>query len=380
MGLTPAFIIIAYLSCSCSMIVLNKAILSAFQFPYPFLLISIHMGVATLVTQVMGKFKMLPAVYERKVSFPIYLRQIVPIAALFSVTLVAGNLSYLYLSISFVQMLKACTPICVLLLSIIMGLEQPSKVQLVLVGGLSLGVVVSTAGEQHFNSTGFAYELVSIVAEALRLTLSGRLVKSVKLDAVSMLYYVAPLSFIGIMFSFVLLELPAFIEDKASEKLDSGMLPVLLLVSSLIAFACNIASVQLIISTSAVVLSLVGVLKDLLILFFSMVVFRSPVTIVQMTSYLATLLFLQAYKEYKRNPAEFSARVDNFLLHIGVGQGEEGGYMGKWALQEAQAEQEREQSTGTPTLSKGTRSKNSDLCLPNDPESPLAKNEQGDVE
>jgi drug/metabolite transporter (DMT)-like permease len=120
------------------------------------------MATATLVTQIMEKCGWLPAVQDHKVSFQVYLQQIVPIAALFSITLVCGNLSYLYLSVSFVQMLKACTPICVLLLSILMGLEQPNKVQLVLVGGLSLGVVVSTSGEQNFNSTGFAYKIVSI--------------------------------------------------------------------------------------------------------------------------------------------------------------------------------------------------------------------------
>jgi drug/metabolite transporter (DMT)-like permease len=370
MNTTPAFTIIAYLTCSCSMIVINKSILSACQFPYPFLMISIHMATATLVTQIMEKCNWLPAVQDNKVSFQVYTQQIVPIAALFSITLVCGNLSYLYLTVSFVQMLKACTPICVLLLSILMGLEQPNKVQLMLVGGLSLGVVVSTSGEQNFNSTGFAYEIVSIVAEALRLTLSGKLVKTVKLDATSMLYYVAPLGFVGIFISFFYFELPTFLEDEAYQKLDNGFLPLLLLVSSLIAFACNIASVHLIISTSPVVLSLVGVLKDLLILFFSMVVFRSPVTVVQMTSYLATLLFLQAYKDYKRNPVEFIARIDTFLFHLGLRGSAEGGLMTKWAMTEVQetnkAEKERSASEVAAGLFKGKRGKNSDPHLPND--------------
>jgi len=329
---SPAFTIAGYLCCSCSMIVLNKAILSTYEFPYPFLLIGIHMGMATLVTQVLQKCGGLDSMQERKVTFQIYTQQIMPIAFLFSVTLICGNQSYIYLSISFVQMLKACTPICVLILSIMMGLEQASKVQLGLVGALSLGVVISTAGEQHFNATGFAYELISIIAEALRLTLSDRLLKTLKLDAVSMLYYVAPLGFAGIMIGFVLLELPAFLEDDAMVKLDSGRLPGMLLASSLVAFACNLASVQLIRITSAVVLSLVGVLKDLLILFFSVVIFRSPVTIVQMCSYGATLVVMLLYKEYKHNPKEFASRLDGILLRVGIGPEE--GVFARWALHE----------------------------------------------
>ena len=185
------------------MIILNKSILSKHDFPYPFLLIGVHMGVATLLTQILHRYGYLEGVKERKVNFQVYVNNIMPIALLFSITLICGNQSYLYLSISFVQMLKACTPICVLILSIIMGLEQANKVQLVLIGALSLGVVISTTGEQQFNAVGFAYELVSIVAEALRLTLSDRLLKILKLDPVSMLYYVAPLGFVGIMAGFV---------------------------------------------------------------------------------------------------------------------------------------------------------------------------------
>ncbi len=128
--------------------------------------------------------------------------------------------------------------------------------------------------------------------------------------------------------------MPTFLQDEAIEKLNSGIygLPGMLLLSSLVAFACNLASVQLILTTSAVVLSLVGVLKDLLILFFSVVVFRSPVTIVQMCSYLVTLVILNVYKEYKNSPKDFAARVDAALLQIGVGQEE--GIFTRWALRE----------------------------------------------
>jgi len=373
--LSTPFTIVAYLSCSCSMIVLNKAILSTYEFPYPFLLIGIHMGVATLVTQVLQKCGQLDSVQERKVSFQIYTQQIMPIALLFSVTLICGNQSYIYLSISFVQMLKACTPICVLLLSIMMGLEQASKVQLGLVGALSLGVVISTAGEQHFNATGFAYEIVSIIAEALRLTLSDRLLKSLKLDAVSMLYYVAPLGFVGIMIGFVLLEMPAFMEDNAMAKLDSDpMLPGMMLVSSVVAFACNLASVQLIMITSAVVLSLVGVLKDLLILFFSVVVFRSPVTIVQMSSYSATLVVMLLYKEYKARPKEFASKVDSFLLRTGLGPEE--GVFARWALHEEQESNKAMERSGLMRGHWAGKAKDSDVQLHNDDEGGLELNKQ----
>lgn len=41
----------------------------------------------------------------------VYLRAIVPIGVMFSLSLICGNLTYLYLSVSFIQMLKVRTAV-----------------------------------------------------------------------------------------------------------------------------------------------------------------------------------------------------------------------------------------------------------------------------
>ena len=61
---------------------------------------------------------------------------------------------------------------------------------------------------------GLCYQMVSIIAEALRLTLSDKLLKEVKLDALSMLYYVAPLSFVGILTGFAVFEAAEFSDNR----------------------------------------------------------------------------------------------------------------------------------------------------------------------
>lgn len=43
-----------------------------------------------------------------------YMRAVVPIAALFAGTLWLGNAAYLYLSVSFIQMLKVCASVSLL--------------------------------------------------------------------------------------------------------------------------------------------------------------------------------------------------------------------------------------------------------------------------
>lgn len=62
---------------------------------------------STILTQILVRTtKLLPAANEGKVTAEIFKSKIVPIAALFSVSLMLGNKAYLYLSVSFIQVLQ----------------------------------------------------------------------------------------------------------------------------------------------------------------------------------------------------------------------------------------------------------------------------------
>ena len=59
------------------------------------------------MTQVMSRTTtMLDGRKTVKMTGRVYLRAIVPIGAAFSLSLICGNLTYLYLSVAFIQMLK----------------------------------------------------------------------------------------------------------------------------------------------------------------------------------------------------------------------------------------------------------------------------------
>ncbi len=68
------------------------------------------MGFATLMTQILARFT---TILDSRKKVPmtgrVYLRTIVPIGVMFSLSLICGNLTYMYLSVSFIQMLKVRT-------------------------------------------------------------------------------------------------------------------------------------------------------------------------------------------------------------------------------------------------------------------------------
>lgn len=59
---------------------------------------------------------------------------------------------------------------------------------------ISVGVIISSYGEIHFNMLGTVYQVVGIMAEALRLVLTQVLLqkKGLTLNPITTLYYIAP--------------------------------------------------------------------------------------------------------------------------------------------------------------------------------------------
>lgn len=69
-------------------------------------------------------------------------------------------------------MLKAFTPVSVLIFSYITGLEKTSMYELYIVTVICIGVAMTSYGEIQFSLIGFTYQLVAIIAESTRLVLT----------------------------------------------------------------------------------------------------------------------------------------------------------------------------------------------------------------
>ena len=98
-------------------------------------------------------------------------RAIVPIGVMFSMSLIFGNVAYMYLSVSFIQMLKvsnsvlsnrlftdsiqATNSVATLLATWIFGLAPPNMKTLANVSTIVIGVAIASYGEIKFDLTGF---------------------------------------------------------------------------------------------------------------------------------------------------------------------------------------------------------------------------------
>ncbi|KAG8369414.1 hypothetical protein BUALT_Bualt14G0008600 [Buddleja alternifolia] len=186
--------LLVYILLSSGVILYNKWVLSPkyFNFPFPITLTMIHMGFSGLVAFLLIRvFKVVSPV---KMTFEIYATCVIPISAFFASSLWFGNTAYLFISVAFIQMLKALMPVATFLMAVICGTDKLRCDLFLNMLLVSFGVVISSYGEIHFNVVGTAYQVTGIVAEALRLVLTQVLLqkKGLTLNPITSLYYIAP--------------------------------------------------------------------------------------------------------------------------------------------------------------------------------------------
>ncbi|KAH9905821.1 triose-phosphate transporter family-domain-containing protein [Xylariomycetidae sp. FL2044] len=293
-GLHPAFFIAFWIAMSGSVILFNKWVLATAEFNFPLFLTTWHMAFATFMTQVMARTtNHLDSRHNVPMDSKTYIRAIVPIGVMFSLSLIFGNLAYLYLSVSFIQMLKATNAVATLLATWAFGMAPADYAKLRNVLVIVAGVVIASFGEIKFDMFGFVVQIIGIVCEALRLVMVQRLLGSgeFKMDPLVSLYYYAPAcAVINFVFTAVI-ELPRM---TMGDIYSLGL--VTLIANAFVAFLLNVAVVLLIGQTSAVVLTMAGVLKDILLVVASMVIFRDPVTMQQFFGYSIALVGLVYYR------------------------------------------------------------------------------------
>ncbi|KAL6860397.1 hypothetical protein ACO1O0_004425 [Amphichorda felina] len=293
-SLHPGFYVVVWICCSSSVILFNKWLLDTLNFRYPVILTTYHQAFATVMTQLMARFTtLLDGRKNVKMTGRVYLRAVVPIGIFFSLSLICGNLTYLYLSVAFIQMLKATTPVAVLISSWMVGVSKPNLRQFLNVSMIVVGVIIASIGEIHFVLVGVLYQIAGVIFEALRLTMVQRLLSSAdfKMDPLVSVYYFAPICAVMNGVVALIWEIPRVSMD---EVYHVGLFTFFL--NGLCAFMLNVSVVLLIGKTSAVVLTLCGVLKDILLVIASMMIWGTQVTGLQFFGYSIALGGMVYYK------------------------------------------------------------------------------------
>ena len=248
-------------------------------------------------------------------------RAIVPIGACYAGTLWVGNAAYLYLSVSFIQMLKALMPVAVFSVGCMFGTERfnwPTLLNMIMV---TVGVAIASFGELQFNLTGVGLQLTSIITESIRLVLVQILLQSrgLKLNPIITLYYVAPCCFGFLLLPFFALEFRTILTDNSVV-----VNPMNFIGNAGAAFCLNMAVFLLIGKTSALTMNIAGVVKDWLLIGMSVWLFHSLVSRLNLFGYFLAFLAVCWYNYQKLQHMKISAAAATAVSSGSGGRGGEG--------------------------------------------------------
>ncbi|KAK9786902.1 hypothetical protein WJX73_006101 [Symbiochloris irregularis] len=272
--------VVTWMAISISVILFNKWLLAYSGFPYPISLTLWHMTFCSTVGILC--VRVFRVVKSHNMSAREYGRRVFPIGVLYAASLWLSNSSYLYLSVSFIQMTKSLMPGLVYICGVGLGTEKFSRATSANMALIAFGVLVCAVGEVNLVVKGVVQQLLALFFEAARLTLVQILInsKGLNMNPLQSLYYVSPACFLCLLLPFVSIELGPILRDSSLV-----FSPSVFLSNALAAFALNLAVFMLIGKTSALTMNIAGVIKDWMLIFLSFYLFHAPVTAISLLGY-----------------------------------------------------------------------------------------------
>ncbi|KAJ2916576.1 hypothetical protein MD484_g3853, partial [Candolleomyces efflorescens] len=289
--LSAAMIIPIWIVLSSAVILYNNHVYNTLMFKYPVFLVTFHLAFAAVGTRVLQRTThLLDAAKDIHMSKDMFMKSILPIGMLFSGSLVLSNTAYLYLSVAYIQMLKAFTPVAILLISWSFRLQEPNKKLAIIVVMISTGVALTSQGELHFNLFGFLTQAAAVGFESSRLVMIQILLHNLKMDPLVSLHYYAPVC--AVITACII----PFTEGLAPFYALKDLGALVLLSNAGVAFLLNVAAVFLVGVGSGLILTLAGVFKDILLITGSVIIFGASVSPMQVFGYSIALCGLVLFK------------------------------------------------------------------------------------
>ena len=297
--------VVVWMTVSCAVILFNKWLLAYTPFHYPLALTLWHMVFCSISGfLVVRVFKVTPSV---NMSWNDYFRRVVPIGALYALSLWLSNSAYLYLSVSFIQMTKSLMPGLTFLVGMVAGREAYSHSTAANMTVIAVGVAVAAYGELNFVLKGVLMQLGALVFEATRLMLVQVLIdaKGFKMNSFQSLYYISPACGVFLLVPFYFMEYDEFVANYPV--LVAKVDPRILLANAATALLLNLAVFLLVGKTSALTMNIAGVIKDWILIAASGYLFLSPITALNLAGYFVAFLAVCVYQYTKLQKLQAAA-------------------------------------------------------------------------
>lgn len=271
-----------WLTCSSTIIIINKVIMVDLKFNYPMAVAALGTGFASLVCWVYcDLFGGAPPVKGVDVHF--YWTRVFPVGACQGLTLSLGNSLYLYLTVAFIEMSRASLPITTMVALWLARVETPTNAVIKAVSVTAVGCAIAAYGEVHLNTIGILLCISNLVMESVRLVMTQYLLVGCDMHPMQSLKFIMPAALLVLVAGSVIKELPAMRQKGAMGIVLAN--PGLFFIAACAGLVVNILGVIIIKLSSATTLKVLAAVRGPIVVLLGVMLFAEVVSALEFVGY-----------------------------------------------------------------------------------------------
>jgi len=295
-------IALLYICISAGLIDFNKYLMAANRFPHSSHLTAIHMGTSSFLSLLLYSVapQLYPTMTRSRENWRSMLKYMLPLGAMFAISLICANTAYLYSTVSFLQFCKEGNVVLAFAASCIVGLQTYSLDKFAVLAIILTGCTICALGELDFVWLGLVFQLSSQFAEVTK-NLIGEVVLTgagLKLDPLTFVAWQAPCAFFFLLCTVITLGAESSAETAVVWADFKVWWPVLLM-NATWAFGLNLTIALTLKRLSTVSFIMIGMTKDMAIVFSSWIVFGSTISRQQAFGFAVTFCGIIAWSHLK---------------------------------------------------------------------------------
>ncbi|KAF9988999.1 Triose-phosphate Transporter [Mortierella antarctica] len=311
------FYVFAWYSCSTALSFYNKWLFSPshHNFQFPLFTTSLHMVAQFLLSSL--TLAALPALRPKATpTAKDFGTKIVPCAVASGLDIGLSNSSLKTITLAFYTMCKSSSLAFVLVFAFAFKLERPTWTLAGVIGVICVGLFMMVMSEVDFVLIGFIQVMMASVLGGLRWSLTQLLLERTDTKTGSLANPISTIFFLSPIMGICLCIVAGIFEGYgtifgseffASASVALGTLGLLFL-GGLFAFAMVLAEFNLIARTSVVTLSVLGIIKEVVTIVVSSLVFHDQLTLVNILGLFVTLTGIGFYHFMKLREMKAKAR------------------------------------------------------------------------
>ncbi|XP_051125561.1 probable sugar phosphate/phosphate translocator At1g06470 [Andrographis paniculata] len=303
--LKTLFFILVWYTFSTFLTLYNKTLLGddLGKFPAPLLMNTFHFAMQAALSKAITWFWS-HRFHSPVMSWKDYFVRVVPTALSTAMDVNLSNESLVFISVTFATMCKSAAPIFLLLFAFAFRLESPSVKLVGIIFVISLGILLTVAKETEFEFWGFVLVMLAAVMSGFRWTMTQILLQKEAYglkNPLTLMSYVTPI--MAIATAVLSLTLDPWHEFRTSSYFDSSwhiMRSCLLMVfGGTLAFFMVLTEYVLVSVTSAVTVTIAGVVKEAVTIVVAIFYFHDAFTWMKGFGLLTIMVGVSLFNWYK---------------------------------------------------------------------------------